>query len=148
MVTSSTQATSKKHGDISSSPVANSTRKEVSSTTEKTNEVSTSSSIARLIYLHVFVTRKRQWYFLWRNCSHLLWVDSFWMTFDFFPRKFAACSKPPSRGNHRKNLSKDATLWSECGSNPDHVIMVEVKTTLFTLLPIHCLPCESWRAKA
>ena len=27
---------------------------------------------------------------------------SFRLMFDFLPRKFAACSKPPSRDNHRK----------------------------------------------
>ena len=32
-------------------------------------------------------------------------VDHFascWLTFDFIPRQFAACSKPPRRANHQK----------------------------------------------
>ena len=28
--------------------------------------------------------------------------QAFQLTFDFFPREFAACSKPPSRDNHCK----------------------------------------------
>ena len=36
------------------------------------------------------------------SAKELTIFKAFLLKFDFFPRKFAACSKPPSRDNHRK----------------------------------------------
>ena len=58
-----------------------------------------------LVHLYPPITRKRQCAMFWTNPHPLRsWPFSklsCWC-FDFFPRKFAACSKPPSRDNHRK----------------------------------------------
>ena len=44
---------------------------------------------------------------LWMNLHQLRLLEvhphpTFQLTFDFFPRKFADCSKPLSKDNHRK----------------------------------------------
>ena len=49
-----------------------------------------------------------------------------------FPRKFAACSKPPSRGNHRK-ASYPRTLKRDQGGGWTPIIVV--KTTLLPSRP-------------
>ena len=65
------------------------------------------------------------------------YFPSFPATFGFFPRKFAACSKPPSRDNHCKaSYPRTQQRDQGAGRAQDHVIMVVVKTT-----PLPSLPC-------
>ena len=61
----------------------------------------------RLLHLYPLITRKQQWRYPFDEfvpAEELTIFHVFRLTFDFFPRKFAACSKPPSRDNHRKGL--------------------------------------------
>ena len=55
--------------------------------------------------------------------------------FDFFPRKFAACSKPPSRDNYRK-ASYPGTQQRNQGAGWTHdpTIRVVVKTTPYFVI--------------
>ena len=57
--------------------------------------------------------------------------------FDFFPRKFAACSKPPSRDNHRKasyprtqQRDQGAARLYSLGHATDDFLLYENKTSL------------------
>ena len=58
-----------------------------------------------LVHLYPPIARKRRCAMFWMNPHPLRsWPFSklsCWR-FNFFPRKFAACSKPPSRDNYRK----------------------------------------------
>ena len=52
------------------------------------------------------------------------------LTFVLFPRKFAACLKPPSRDNHRKaSYPKMQQRDQDAGLTHDYVVKVVVKTT-------------------
>ena len=59
--------------------------------------------------IFIFLSRKRRLSYSLAYSLHesataqeLTIFQVFQSTFDFFPRKFAACSKPPSRNHHRK----------------------------------------------
>ena len=92
-----------------------------------------------LVHLYPPITRKRRCAMFWTNphplrswpCSKL----SYWR-FDFFPRKFAACLKPPSRDNHRK-ASYPRTQQRDQGAGWTHdpAIRVVVKTTPLPIRP-------------
>ena len=75
---------------------------------------------------------------LWTN-SHSLrsyHFPSFLVAYDFFPHKFAACSKPPSRDNHRKaSYSRTQKREQDADWTHDHAIRVIVKTTLLPSWP-------------
>ena len=63
--------------------------------------------------------------------------------FDFFPRKFAACSKPPSRDNYRK-ASYSRTQQRDQGADwtLDPAIRVVVKMTPLLIRPRCRLICN------
>ena len=88
-----------------------------------------------LVHLYPPITRKRRCA-VFRTNPHPLrsWPFSklsCWR-FDFFPRKFAACSKPPSRDNYRK-ASYPRTQQRDQGASWTHdpAIRVVVKTMPF-----------------
>ena len=95
--------------------------------------------IAWLVHLYPPITRKRRCAIFWTNPHPLRsWPFSklsCWR-FDFFPRKFAACSKPPSRDNHRK-ASHPRTQQRDQGAGWTHdpAIRVVVKTTPLPIRP-------------
>ena len=92
-----------------------------------------------LVHLYPPITRKRRCTMFWTNPQPLKsWPFSklsCW-GFDFFPRKFAACSKPPSRDNYRK-ASYPRTQQRDQGASWTHdpAIRVVVKTTLLPIRP-------------
>ena len=92
-----------------------------------------------LVHLYPPITRKRRCAIFWTNPHPLRsWPFSklsCWR-FDFFPRKFAACSKPPSRDNYRK-ASYPRTQQREQGAGWTHdpAIRVVVKTTPIPIRP-------------
>ena len=60
----------------------------------------------------------------------------FRLTFDFFLHKFAACSKPLSRDNHRKaSYPRTQQRDQGAGWTHDHAIRVVVKTTSLPCWP-------------
>ena len=92
-----------------------------------------------LMHLYSPITRKRRCAMFWTNTHPLRsWPFSklsCWR-FDFFPRKFAACSKPPSRDNYRK-ASYPRTQQRDQGAGWTHnsAIRVVVKTTPLPIWP-------------
>jgi len=63
-----------------------------------------------LFHLYPPVTRKRRWRYIWTN-----------------PTEFAACSKPPSRDNHRKApypRTQQRVRWGGCELNLHHAIVI------------------------
>ena len=97
-----------------------------------------------LVHLYPPITRKRRCAMLWTNPHPLRsWPFSklsCWH-FDFFPRKFAACSKPPSRDNYRK-ASYPRTQQRDQGAGWTHdpAIRVVVITTPLPIRP----RCRLW----
>ena len=92
-----------------------------------------------LVHLYPPITRKRRCAIFWTNPHPLRsWPFSklsCWH-FDFFPRKFVACSKPPSRDNYRK-ASYPRTHQRDQGAGWTHdpAIRVVVKTTTLPIRP-------------
>ena len=92
-----------------------------------------------LVHLHPPITRKRRCAMLWTNPHPLRsWPFSklsCWH-FDFFPRKFATCSKPPSRDNYRKaSYPRTQQRDQGAGWTHDSAIRVVVKTTPLPIRP-------------
>ena len=92
-----------------------------------------------LVHLYPPITRKRRCAIFWTNPHPLRsWPFSKFSCwrFDFFPRKFAACSKPPSRDNYRK-ASYPRTQQRDQGAGWTHdpAIRVVVKTTPLPIRP-------------
>ena len=92
-----------------------------------------------LVHLYPPITRKRRCAIFWTNPHSLRsWPFSkisCWR-FDFFPRKFAACSKPPSRDNYRKaSYSRTQQRDQGAGWTHDPAIRVVVKTTPLPIRP-------------
>ena len=92
-----------------------------------------------LVHLYPPITRKRRCAMLWTNPHPLRsWPFSklsCWR-FDFFPRKFAACLKPPSRDNYRKAFYPRTQQRDQgAGWTHDPAIRVVVKTTLLPIQP-------------
>ena len=92
-----------------------------------------------LVHLYPPITRKRRCVIFWRNPHPLRsWPFSklsCWR-FDFFLRKFAACSKPPSSDNYRK-ASYPRTQQRDQGAGWTHdpAIRVVVNTTPLPIRP-------------
>ena len=105
-----------------------------------------------LVHLYPPITRKRRCAMLWTNPHPLRsWpfsTLSCWR-FDFFSRKFAACSKPPSRDNYRK-ASYPRTQQRDQGGGWTHdpAIRVVVKTTPLPIWPRCQLEDTTFEAKA
>ena len=92
-----------------------------------------------LVHLYPPITRKRRCAML-RTSPHPLrsWPFSklsCWR-FDFFPRKFAACSKPPSRDNYRK-ASYPRTQQRDQGAGWTHDPAIRVVVKVFNILPLN-----------
>ena len=67
-----------------------------------------------------------------RTCTRLEieYFQLFSTTFDFFPCKFAACSKPSSRNNHCKASYSRTKQRDQCAwLNPNPAIGIVVRTT-------------------
>ena len=94
-----------------------------------------------LVHLYPSITIKQPCAMLWTNPHPLRsWpfpkLSS--RRFDFFPRKFAACSKPPSRDNYRKvSYPRVQQRDQNAGWIHDYAIRVVVKTTSLPSRP-HC----------
>ena len=91
------------------------------------------------MHLYPPITRKRRCAIFWTNPHPLRsWPFSKFSCwrFDFFPRKFAACLKPPSRDNYRK-ASYPRTQQRDQGAGWTHdpAIRVVVKTTPLPIRP-------------
>ena len=109
---------------------------------ENNSPISKQQLIDWLVHLCPPITRKRRCAMLWTNPLPLRsWPFSklsCWR-FDFFPRKFAACSNPPSRYNYRK-ASYPRTQQRDQGAGWTHdpAIRVVVKTTPLPIRPRRC----------
>ena len=85
------------------------------------------------MHLYPPFTRKRRWRYPLDEsvlAQELTIFQVFRLTDDFFPHKFAACWKPPSRDNHRKTFySRTQQRDQGAGWTHDHAIRVVKKTT-------------------
>ena len=102
-----------------------------------------------LVHLYPPITRKRRCAMLWTNPHPLRsWLFSklYSWRLDFFPHKFAACSKPPSRDNYCKACNPRTQQRDQsAGWAHDHAIRIVVKNDAFTLLatqPTKCFKYE------